>query len=179
MAAPIHSSPANPTVIVWSDEGPCSGVDILCVFPNKTWNHATTDKNGEARVYLYASVLPITVFAARKGFAASIKHRWIPVQGALSIQLKPLTSGGFVIIPESSGEIPGLLGQVNPILDEHGRTYLYASKIAIDGGKAQPVHFDFGSEIHPVDSNGSEVIARIVHMVGRSTLLEYYREQSP
>ncbi len=80
------------------------------------------------------------------------------------------------MIPESVGEIPGLTGQLNPILDEMGRTYLYASNIAIDGGKAQPVHFDFDTEIHLVDTLGFEATVRIAQMVGRSALLEYRRQ---
>ena len=90
--------------------------------------------------------------------------------------MKSLPNGGSVVIPESSGEIPGLRGQLNPIIDELGRTYLYASNIAIDGGRPQPVHFDFDAEIHLVDSFGSEVTMRIIHMAGRSTLLEYDRK---
>lgn len=57
--------------------------------------------------------------------------------------------------------------------DTHDRTYLYASNIAINQGRQQPVHFLLGEELRLTDANGQEMFVRIVDIVGRSALLEF------
>ena len=75
---------------------------------------------------------------------------------------------------EGTGYLPGLAGRLNPILDTSNRTYLYASNIAIAGGRQQPVSFVPGEEeLHLVDANGSEMLVRVAAITGRSSLLEY------
>ena len=103
----------------------------------------------------------------------------MPGQGALAIELETLSDGGSVIFPEASGSIPGLMGRLNPIRDTHGRTYLYASNIAIDEGSRQPVHFVPGEEMRLTDAQGQEKRIRVVDVVGRSALIEYRSCRSP
>ena len=90
-----------------------------------------------------------------------------------ALELEPLHSGGSVVFSESTGYIPCIKGRLNPIRDSYDRTYLYASNIAIDGGKQQPVHFVLGEELRLTDADGAEAMVRIVDLVGRSALLEY------
>ena len=45
-----------------------------------------------------------------------------------------------------------LSGRLNPIRDTRDRTYLYASNIAIDEGKPQPVSFLFGEQLRLTDA---------------------------
>ncbi len=52
-------------------------------------------------------------------------------------------------------------------------TYLYASNIAINEGEPQPVHFVPGEDLRLTDAEGTELLARIVNIVGRSALVEY------
>ena len=66
-------------------------------------------------------------------------------------------------------------GRLNPIRDTHDRTYLYASNIVIDEGKQQPVQFIPGEELQLTDAEGTELRVRIVDIVGRSALVEYFR----
>jgi hypothetical protein len=66
-------------------------------------------------------------------------------------------------------------GRLNPILDSHGRTYLYASNVAINQGQAQPVRFAFGERLRLTDADANELDARIIHIEGRSALVEYRR----
>ena len=87
--------------------------------------------------------------------------------------LGPLPEGGSVIFSESTGYLPFVKGRLNPIRDNHDRTYLYASSIAIDQGKQQPVHFVLGEDLRLTDANGREAMVRISDVVGRSALLEY------
>ena len=172
-AAAQEQSPARAVITVRSVGQPLPGADLLTLFPNKTWKRATTDENGEAAIDLHTTHLPMTVFAAAPGYAAHLEREWVPSQGALAIELEPLPEGGAVIFPEATGYLPGLTGRLNPILDTHARTYLYASNIAINQGEQQPVHFILGEELRLTDTDGNELLVRIVDIVGRSALVEY------
>ena len=172
-AAEQEPSPADPEIAVRSAGRPLRGADLLFLYPNNTWVRATTDDAGMAQAELYATRLPMTVFAAAPGHAARLERDWTPARRALAIELKALPGGGSVIFPEATGCIPGLAGRLNPIRDELDRTYLYASNIAIDNGRPQPVSFVPGADLRLTDAHGREAWARIVEIVGRSALVEY------
>ena len=172
-AAPQEQSPARAVITAWSAGQPLPGVDLLTLFPNKTWKRAATDENGEATVDLHTTHLPMTVFASAPGYAAYLEREWMPSQGALALELEALWDGGSVIFSEATGHLPGLKGRLNPIRDAHDRTYLYASNIAINGGKQQPVHFALGEDLRLTDADGREAFVRILDVMGRSALLEY------
>ena len=172
-AAALEQSPARVVITVRSVGQPLPGSDVLALFPNKTWERATTDENGEAEVDLYTTNLPMTVFAAAPGHRAHVEREWVPSQGSLAVELGPLPEGGSVIFSESTGYLPFVKGRLNPIRDNRDRTYLYASNIAIDQGKQQPVHFVLGEDLRLTDASGREAMVRISDVVGRSALLEY------
>ena len=171
--ADTNPTPATTVILCLHGGIPLPGVEVLTLFPNKTWAYATTDDNGEAQVNLHSTHLPMTVFAAATGFAAHLEHDWVPAQRGLAIEMQSLPSGGSVLFPEGTGHIPGLSGRLNPKRDTHDRTYLYASNIAINYGKQQPVHFMLGEPLHLTDADGVELLANIVAIVGRSALVEY------
>ncbi len=172
-AAPTDATPAT-TVITCRHCGiPVPGVELLALFPNKTWKHTTVDENGEAQVDLHSTHLPMTVFAAATGYAAHLEYDWVPAQGALAIEMQSLPNGGAVIFPEATGHLPGLSGRLNPKRDNHDRTFLYASNIAINEGKQQPVHFIPGEDLRLTDADGRELVVRIIAIIGRSALVEY------
>ncbi len=172
-AAALQQSPARVVITVRAAGLPLPGADLLALFPNKTWKHATTDENGEATVDLHTTHLPMTVFASAPGHAARLEMDWTPSQGALAVELEALPEGGSIIFSEAAGYLPGLKGRLNPIRDTLDRTYLYASNIAIDGGKQQPVQFVYGEDLRLIDADGREMLVRVVDVVGRSALLEY------
>ena len=165
-------------ISVFASGQPIAGAKVLALFPNKTWKRATTSENGETIVGLHSVHLPMTVFVAAEGFAAHLEQDWTPAERALHIQLRPLLDGGSVIFPEATGTLPGLTGRLNPVRDTHDRTYLYASNIAIDEGRQQPVHFVPGEEMRLTDADGLEMRVRIVDIVGRSALVEYCRHRT-
>ena len=172
-AAAQQQSPARVVITVRTAGLPLPSADLLALFPNKTWKHATTDQNGEATVDLHTTHLPMTVFASAPGHAARLEMDWTPSRGALAVELEALPEGGSIIFSEAAGYLPGLKGRLNPIRDTLDRTYLYASNIAIDGGKQQPVQFVYGEDLRLIDADGREVLVRVVDVVGRSALLEY------
>lgn len=172
-AAKLEISPADSTVTVHSSGERLSGVDVLVLFPNKTWRRGTTDESGEALIDLYTTHLPMTVYAAAPGYAAGLSLEWLPNSGGLMIELTPLDNGGAVIFPQSTGHLPGLSGRLNPILDTSDRTYLYADNVSIEDGRQQPVHFSVGKPLKLTDAHGTELTISITHIVGRSVLIEY------
>lgn len=162
------------SVLVGHDGGPVEDAEVLALFPNKTCKQGRTNKAGEAQLDLHTDRLPLTVFVGAPSFAASVVQGWTPADRTLAIELEALPGGGSVVFARRTGYLAGLEGRLNPILDSRGRSYLYATNIAIDGGKPQPVHFTPGEgELHLMDVNSQEYIVRVVAMVGDSSLLEY------
>ena len=172
-AAVTEATPAATVITAHLDGNPAPGVELLVLFPNRTWVKARTDDRGEARVKLYATHLPMTVFAAADGLEATIQYGWVPAERGLALSLLSLSSGGSAIFPEAVGELPGLQGTLNPIRDTLGRTYLYAANIAINEGQTQPVQFRFGDTLRLTDARGRGLLANILDIVGRAVLVEY------
>ena len=177
-AAPQEESPVRAAITVCSGGTELAEVDILALFPNCTWQRATTDAQGQAHLHLHSSHLPMTVFAAAPGYAACIEHGWVPAERSLALEMSPLPDGGAVIFPEDTGSLPRLKGQLNPVRDPLDRAYLYASNIAINEGLAQPVYFLLGEELRLTDADGNEQWVRIIDIAGRSALVEYCAQPS-
>ena len=173
-AAESDSGPATVIITVRREGRPLADADVLALFPNKTWKRESTDTHGEARLELHSVHLPMTVFVAAERCAAYVEREWIPAERALAIELAALPGGGSVVFAEATGHIPGLMGRLNPILDTSNRTYLYASNIAINGGRQQPVSFVPGKEnLRLTDANGNDLLVRVAAITGRSSILEY------
>ncbi len=172
-AAKLELVPADATVTVHSGGEPLAGIEVLALFPNKTWVRATTDAAGDAALDLYTAHLPMTIYAAGPGHAAGLERAWTPNRGGLLLELEPLEAGGAAILAQSTGHLPGLRGRLNPIRDTSDRTYLYADNIAIDEGRQQPVPFRPGKPMRLTDAHGAELSVTIVDILGRSSLIEY------
>ena len=172
-AAKLDLVPADATVTVHSRGEPLAGIDVLALFPNKTWVRATTDEAGDAALDLYTTNLPMTIYAAGPGYTAGLERAWTPNRGGLLLELEPLDFGGAAVFAQSTGHLPGLRGRLNPIRDSSDRTYLYADNIAIDEGRQQPVSFRPGKPMRLTDANGSEMSVTVVDIRGRSSLIEY------
>ncbi len=172
-AADLELTPARAVITVRSAGRPLPGVDVLALFPNRTWKRAATDEAGEAAIELHSTHLPMTVYAAAPGHVAHVERDWTPGRGALALELPALPQGGAAIFPEAVGHLPGLRGRLNPKLDALDRTYLYADNISINDGRRQPVHFALGEDLRLTDAYGYELLVRIVDIAGRSALVEY------
>ena len=101
-ATKLELVPADPTVSVHSGGEPLPGIEVLALFPNKTWVRATTDGAGEAALDLCTTHLPMTVYAAGPGYGAGLEQVWTPSQGGLLLELEPLASGGAAITAVTS-----------------------------------------------------------------------------
>lgn len=150
---------------------PLAGAQVVALYPNKTWMEETSDSFGRV-AFGFHSKLPITVFCAAPGHGGQVVRDWQPPE-PLSIQLEPLTEGGSMTFTEGTGHLPSLSGRLNPILDNLDRMYLFATNVAIDEGKQQPVQFKLNQPMRLTDINGFESIVRFIEMIGKSALLEY------
>lgn len=92
-AAHTDPTPATVSILAYHNENPLPGVELLVLFPNKTWKSASTDENGKAQVDLHSTHLPMTVFAAAPGFAAHLENDWMPAKGGLAIEMQRLQGG--------------------------------------------------------------------------------------
>ena len=174
-AANLDYNPISATIKICCDieDQPICGVDVLALFPNNTWKRITTDNKGHAIFKLYSTHVPITIFAAAMNLEPCLTS-WMPVRhGTMTIIMEKLKGGGSVIFPDGVGQIPGLLGRLNPIRDTLDRTYLYASNIAINQGQQQPIHFKLWEELRLTDSNGTEMFIHIVEIRGTSSLIKF------
>ena len=158
-------------VLVSADGRPLAGAKVVALYPNKTWLEEETDTFGRVS-FGFHSELPITVFCAAPGWAAHVKRDWHPPE-PLHVPLKPLSIGGSTVFTEGTGHLPNLTGRLNPILDDLDRMYLYATNVAIEEGKQQPVYFKLNQPLRLTDVNGFEWIVRFIEMIGKSALLEY------
>ena len=150
---------------------PLAGAQVVALYPNKTWMEGTTDTFGRV-AFGFHSELPITVFCAAPRHGGQVAQDWQP-PSPLSVQLEPLPTGGSIAFTEQAGHLPGLTGRLNPILDSLDRMYLYATNVAINEGKQQPVRFKLNQPLRLTDVNGVEWVVRFIEMIGKSALLEY------
>ena len=158
-------------VSVTAEGRPLGGATVLALYPNKTWMMEETDTFGRAH-FGFHSELPITVFCAAPGHRARVERSWRPPT-PLSVELVALANGGSMVIPQRTGHLPGLAGRLNPILDNLDRMCLYATNVAINEGRQQPVHFKLGEAMRLTDVHGAERLVRFVDMIGNSSVLEY------
>ena len=172
-AAPLDGEATRATVTVRAEGQPLPGADVLVLFPNRTWAQSVADDNGEADIDLYTADLPMTVYCAAPGYAASLARDWLPAAGALALELTALPQGGSAIYSDGTGHLPGLRGRLNPQRDALDRTFLYADNLSINDGTQQPVHFVPGEDLRLTDNWGYELVVRIVAIAGRAALVEY------
>ena len=156
---------------------PLAGARVVVQYPNGTWLTERSNSFGRAAVSLHAD-LPMIVFCAAPGHRARVVRRWRATT-ELEIDLPLLEEGGSVVLTDGQGHLPGLCGRLCPILDDLDRMYLWASNIAIDGGKRQPVFFRLRQQLRLVDAYGSRRMVRFIDMAARSAILEYWPPAAP
>ncbi len=159
------------TVVVTAGGDPVAGARVVAHYPNGTWMDELTDSFGRA-TFGFHSALPIAVFCAAPGYAAHVEREWHPPE-QLSVGLVQLPAGGSAIFTEGTGHLPRLRGRLSPILDDLDRTYLYATNVAIEQGRPQPVTFKLKQPLRLTDDSGFEWSVRFIDMFGKSSLLEY------
>lgn len=116
----------------------------------------------------------IKVFAGAFGHEAS-SVRFPGVGGVFSLTLKKSPLKHSTVI-HRSGSLPGIVGYVNPILDNLKRTYIYATKIGLESkGKPamQPLYFSLNKPIDAVSQTGNSFKIWVVDITQEVSVVEY------
>lgn len=163
---PIHAS-----VAVVSSEGlSVAGATVMAIADNDTTKCAVTPSDGVASIQIPTRRL-YQLLVAHPECPGAVVRSWDP-QEDITVTLFATENTGSLICM-STGYIPGLDGRLNPILDTSNRSYLYADNIAIDGGIQQPATFRVDVPFELEDSNGVVMQVRVLHIQGRTSLLQY------
>ncbi len=173
---PVADGVAARVAVARGDTGePLPGVHVLMVYPNRTYREAKTDAFGRVELLLHER-LPMTVLCAAERFGAHVERDWAP-GGPLEVLMRPVPDGGSLIIADRSGNLPGIQGRLNPILDRIDRTYLYADNVAINDGQTQPVHFSLNEPVRLTDALGAAATLWFREMIGASCVFDFRRER--
>ena len=156
---------------------PVRDAEVLMLYPNNTYREERTDIFGNADFELHAH-LPMTVFCAARGLCARVaEHDATPGSPAfIELAMDPQPEGGSQIIANRTGDLAGIDGRLNPVLDRHDRTYLYADNVAINDGQPQPVHFKLNEPVRLTDSLGNHATLWFREMRGASCVFDYRLE---
>lgn len=173
-----EASSVLPTAVTvsWGGE-PIVGASVLAFAPNKTWKQAPTARDGNAYLDLHATEQTMTVFVAADQHEAHVERGWVPASEELALELAELPEGGSRVFASGTGYVPGLSGRLNPILDDHDRTYIYADNIAVNGEVSSSPHdFTPGVAMLMEDANGNSFQVCVVDIIGQTSLIEYRRQ---
>jgi hypothetical protein len=168
----VHSDKSRVTVIA-SDGRPVANAAVLAIAGNNTTKQARTDAAGCA-VLTIAAHRTYQLLIAHPDLPGAVVRSWDPKED-ITVTLFATENVGSILCAGGTGHIPGLEGRLNPILDAGNRMYLYADNIAIDGGKPQPSSFEINVPFKLEDCDGVVMEVRILHIQGRTSLLEFVR----
>ncbi len=154
-------------------ETPFVSVDVVAVAANGTYVQGSTNDAGVAKIRLPARRL-VTVFAAHSGAAPALMLDH-DASNDLRITLPRTPGVGGVIFTSGTGQIPGLIGRLDPIRDPQDRYYLYADNISINEDAHQPHHFTVGVPLALEDASGQRMVVTVLAVIGRTSLLRYER----
>lgn len=165
--------PKTPSISVLSSDGAViANATVVAIADNHTTKTGVTDSSGVVKLTIPTRRI-YQLLVAHPDFPGAVIHSWDPADD-VRVTLSSTENAGSVIC-HSTGYIPGLEGRLNPILDTSNRTYLYADNIAIDGGKNQPASFVVNEPFDLEDSNGVIMQVRVLHIQGRTSLLQFIR----
>lgn len=163
---PIHAR----VLIVSSTGQPVAAAKITAIADNGTTKNGSTSVDGVAELSIPTRRL-YQLLVAHPEHPGTVIHSWDPSLD-LTVTVADSVNTGSIVC-HSTGHIPGLEGRLNPILDTQNRMYLYADNIAIGGGVQQPVRFQVDVPFELEDSNGVVMQVRVLHIQGRTSLLQY------
>lgn len=171
----LRVDPITSRVTVFSSDGqPIANATVLAIADNNTTKTATTNPDGCAVLTIPTRRL-YQLLVAHPQYPGAVVLSWDPKDDVTVTLFITENTGSEICL--STGHIPGLEGRLNPILDTHNHTYLYADNIAIDGGKQQPAGFEVNVPFELEDCNGVVMQVRVLHIQGRTSLLQYVRRR--
>jgi hypothetical protein len=166
---------AGSVTVTDSSGQPVKDATVSFIHPKKKVHVTqTTDATGKANLTSrYPG--PVLVYCAHPAYCAYRMNRHDPSK-PLNIKLRTEPKTGSLVCPDGTGEIPGLSGRLNPILDTSNRTYMYADNIALAGGLQQPVSFQLKAAINAEDRDGNRFAITVIDIIGDTALIEYRKK---
>jgi hypothetical protein len=149
---------------------PVNAATVVAIADNNTTKQSQTDQSGIARLEI-TTRRKYQLLVAHPRYPGSIVPAWDPGDDLRIVVSAGENTGSMIC--HGTGYIPGLEGRLNPIMDSHLSMYLYADNIAINGGKQQPAHFDIDSPFELEDSNGVIMQVRVLHIQGKTSLIQF------
>ena len=150
---------------------PVANANVEVTFPDGTFKASITDSQGQTTLDHLKSVVGNIIITQPAFVAASFPQQ--NLRTPLEAHLNHIASGGSLMLDGNTGVIPGLDGRLNPIHDGSNRNYLYASNIAIEGGKPQPVDFSLNTPIAVEDSHGARFYLSVIAISNSSSTIQY------
>jgi hypothetical protein len=140
---------------------------------------AQADQRGLCSVEMHQDIRAYTLYCAGPGVRAFVRRNYAP-KSIQQIEVDGWKLGGSVIMPDSDGELSGFVGRLNWKADRDTKPfsyYVYATNIAIEGGRDQPVDYKVGNWLGMEDVQGTKLRVRAVDHpeCGDAVLVEYER----
>lgn len=145
---------------------------MTAIAANDTTKDSATSVDGVAAIVI-PTRRSYQLLVAHPNYPGAVVPSWDPFDDVTITLIASENTGSIICF--TTGNIPGLEGRLAPILDTFHRTYLYADNIAINGGVQQPATFEVNVPFELEDSNGVVMQLRVLHIQGRTSLLQYSR----
>ena len=164
--------PTEISVLVSESNKPIEKAEIVLIADNGTTLKGITNSEGKS-IFKIKTRRAYTVIATHPNYPSAFLENFDSNED-LKISLNSVENIGS-IISQSTCNISGLKGRLNPIQDSSNRMYFYADNIAIDDGKKQPVQFKINEPIQVEDSDG--VIMNLIFRFtkGRTSVIDYVK----
>jgi hypothetical protein len=130
-------------------------------------------ENGE-HVCLPTADKCVKIYAAAPGFEANAV-KYSGTSGAVAVALKPGGGKSSAIIRRRA-PLPGIDGDVSPILDNLNRLYMYGDRIGFvqrNRPALQPIKFEMRKPIDAVSPTGGKFKIWVVDITTAVSLLEF------
>ncbi|MDH7447435.1 TIR domain-containing protein [Aquimarina sp. 2201CG14-23] len=147
---------------------------VVLVANNSTYLEGFTDENGLAHFVIRTRKL-YTVLIAHQEYPAVVFNNINPKED-IEVIIEKSNSSGSVII-NKSGQIPGISGKIEPVLNTEKGLSLYADNIAIEGGKNQPFDFKLNTSVSLEDNKGNVIQLTFRFFQGRIALIDFYKNK--
>ena len=121
----------HPGITLRDGDNPIHNAHVLLIAENNTFFDGRTNEEGICS-FNNLPAKSYSIYIAHSSYPAHAIDGYVP-DNDLNITIEKSDNIGSLICPHRTGQIPGLDGRLNPILDTSNRTYLYASNIAING----------------------------------------------
>ncbi|KAA1244175.1 toll/interleukin-1 receptor domain-containing protein [Aquimarina sp. RZ0] len=148
---------------------------VVLVANNSTYLEGFSDEKGLVHFVMRTRKL-YSVLIAHSEYPAVLFHNINPKED-IEVVIKKIPDSGSVVI-NKFGQIPGILGKIEPVMTPAKKLELNADNIAIEGGKDQPYTFELNTPIALEDNEGKIRYLTFRYFKGRIALIDFCKNIS-